>query len=365
MPRKSKGARLAYSDDDGYWYIRDGQRRRSTGCTFPDKSGAEQKLKDYLAQKHEPHFGSGDPAKVSVIDIMLLYVEKKAPLTRRPDIVDGAKVPLGLFWKGKSADDITPNSCQSYVNWRCSQRSARHKVDPENAPFVSISTARRELEVLSAAIGFAYKERKLKYVVPVALPQKSNPRDRWLTRSEVARLVWAAWRMEQGRSKHVARFILLGLYTGTRHEAMLRLKWLPSIDSGYIDLKRRIIYRRGKEELESNKRRTPVPISDRLLPHLKRWKRTALSHVIEYDQEPIQRIKRAWQTARKEAGLGPDVTPHVLRHTFATWAVQDGVELEKVAAALGTTKAVVERVYGHHAPERLRDVVNTVGRRRD
>jgi hypothetical protein len=34
-----------------------------------------------------------------------------------------------------------------------------------------------------------------------------------------------------------------------------------------------------------------------------------------------------------------------------------------VAAALGTTERIVSEVYGHHAPERLRGVVNAVGRR--
>jgi hypothetical protein len=63
----------------------------------------------------------------------------------------------------------------------------------------------------------------------VSLPQKGPPRDRWLTRAEAAKLIWACWsyREEQtvhrGRQKgqliatdkrplrHLARFILIGL----------------------------------------------------------------------------------------------------------------------------------------------------------
>ena len=57
------------------------------------------------------------------------------------------------------------------------------------------------------------------------LPDAADARLRWLTRSEAARLVLAAWRQREIRngkpsgrfvSRHVARFILLGLYTGSR-----------------------------------------------------------------------------------------------------------------------------------------------------
>ncbi len=131
-----------------------------------------------------------------------------------------------------------------------------------------------------------------------------------------------------------------------------------------MDLKGRIPYRRGQGESESSKRRTPVPISARLLAHLRRWQRDSVSYVLEYRDAPVERMRRVWNTARKEAGLGPEVIPHILRHTSATWAVQDGMALGKVAAALGTTKQIVQSVYGHHNPHQLRDVVKSVSRRR-
>jgi integrase len=363
MSRPSKGARLYFSEDDGYWYIRDGQRKRSTGCLEADRAGAEKALATYLAQKHEPNFGVGDPDAVTVIDVLLLYAKERGAATVRPEMVSSAVVSLGEFWKGKKIGQISPGTCGAYVAWRTGQPQARYK-DPETAPKVGPQTARRELETLSAAIGYAYKERKLKYLVPVELPTKSEPRDRWLTRSEVARLLWAVWRADQGKSRHLARFILLGLYSGTRYRAMLKLRWMPSTDSGWVDLDRAMIYRKGKGEAQTTKRRTPVPISDRLLAHLRRWHRMSTTHVVEYDGLPIgNNIKRSWRTARIRAGLGPEVTPHILRHTFATWAVQDGVPLNMVAGALGTTERMVQDVYGNHAPEHLREVVNAVSKR--
>jgi hypothetical protein len=133
--------------------------------------------------------------------------------------------------------------------------------------------------------------------VPVDLPAKAQPRERWLTRSEAARLLLGAldfklarsphfhssnagekidigrineinqWRIigrPGERNRHVARFILLGLYTGTRHDAILGLGWLPQIDGGHVDLEQGLIYRRGAGERVTKKRRPPVPIDERL-----------------------------------------------------------------------------------------------------
>jgi len=66
-------------------------------------------------------------------------------------------------------------------------------------------------------------------IVDVILPPERPSRERWLTRSEAARLIRAAWRyreVQKGRltdrrsRQHIARFILVALYTGTRASAV-------------------------------------------------------------------------------------------------------------------------------------------------
>lgn len=396
MPRPTKGARLYFHKTHGRWFIRDGDHARSAGFGFGERREAEAALQDYLAAKHKPEFGKGDPTRVLIADTLQLYADERADQTERPDIVVGALPHLLEFFAGKMVAHATPNLCRAYASWRMAQPQARYKVGPgyrfkhiDEVPRVGSQTARRELTVMQAAFGYAHKEHKLLYPVPVTMPDKAPPRDRWLTRSEAARLIWAAlgfragndpatgrevWRrpgqpgdpareIARFQSRHVARFVLVGLYTGTRHEAILRLKWLPTTQGGYIDLRSGILYRRGVREGESTKRRTPVPLSNRLRAHMRRWAEQSGAHVIEFEGKPIDRLRRAWTTARKAAGLSEDVTPHILRHTFATWAVMDGVPFGKVAQALGTTEAIVSQVYGHHAPEHLRGVVESVSGR--
>jgi integrase len=98
----------------------------------------------------------------------------------------------------------------------------------------------------------------------------------------------------------------------------------------------------------------------RLAAHLRRWKAQGGVYVISWGGAPVGKVRRSWHTARVAAGLGPDVVPHCLRHTFASWAVQAGHSFAKIAAALGTTEQVVERTYSPMAPDRLRDVVASV-----
>lgn len=371
MPRPSKGAHLLFRKREAVWYIRDGEVERSTGCGQAERSRAEEKLGEYLASKHEPDFGKGDPLRVLIADVLTHYAEKHAPHTKRPEIAAGAILHLVNFFEGMRVGEITPDVCRTYVAWRTAMPQASYRYGPgrrfetvDDVPRVGEASPRRELIVLSAAIGFAYGERKLRYIVPVKLPDKAPARDRWLSRDEAAALLHAARATPMGKGRHLARFILLALYTGTRHSAITKIKWLPTTEGGWIDLRAGMMYRRGSREGESTKRRTPVPLSKRLRGHLVRWRRDSSTHVVEFDGAPVRTVRKAFTSARIRAGLGPEVTPHILRHTFATWAVQAGAPLGLVAAALGTSEQIVETVYGHHAPERLRSVVETVSTRR-
>jgi integrase len=63
------------------------------------------------------------------------------------------------------------------------------------------------------------------------------------------------------------------------------------------------------------------------------------------------------------AGLGPDVTPHVLKHTCATLMLQNKVSTWDVAGVLGTSEAVIRKTYGHHSIEHLRTAVDVWSKR--
>jgi integrase len=231
---------------------------------------------------------------------------------------------------------------------------------------------RRELEDLRAAINYAHEAGFLSAVVKFKLPEKSTPRDRWLTRQEAARLLKAARCMRQSwngevtdraTGHHLVRFILVALYTGTRSGAVCSASLVPAIGRGRVDLEHGIFTRRppGTKINRKNKNSNPVRLPPRLLAHLRRWHRMGLmkTAIVEWNGQPVKRIKKSFATACRIAGL-TGVTPHTLRHTATTWLLQRDVSKEQVAAFIGLTRDMLERVYGHHSPDHQEGAVNAL-----
>jgi integrase len=254
----------------------------------------------------------------------------------------------------------------------------------------SPSMARRELEDLRAAINHLRREGLCNAIVDVVLPPKSQPRERWLTRSEAARLIWAAWRYREVQKgvptarksrQHVARFLLVGLYTGTRSGAICGAALQRQDGKGFVDLDAGVFYRKAQGVAATNKRQPTIRIPDRLLAHMRRWRAKGISSqaVIEFDGKPVASVKKAFartaadadrraiEDAAKHGAAAPpslkDVSPHVLRHTAITWAMQNGADPYAASDLFGVTRDVIERTYGHHHPDHQRGVAEALTRR--
>jgi integrase len=239
------------------------------------------------------------------------------------------------------------------------------------------AAARRELEDLRSAINHHRREGLCAQVVEVVLPERSPRRERWLTRQEAAHLLWAAWRARQMDAnaegaqtkrplgKHLARFILVGLYTGTRAGAICGASLDRLSGRGYIDLDAGVFYRRAAGAKETKKCQPPVRLPARLLAHLRRWGRLGLCQaaVVEWNGKPIGRINKAFARAARAAGL-EGVSPHTLRHTAVTWLMQGGCDLWAAAGYLGMTVEMLEANYGHHHPDHQKEALVAIGRRR-
>jgi integrase len=84
---------------------------------------------------------------------------------------------------------------------------------------VKDSTIDKELRQLRAALHWGVRQQWMPSAPYIGSPGGGRPRDRWLTREEVARLIEAV------EEPHVRLFIFLGLYTGARTRALLGLHW--------------------------------------------------------------------------------------------------------------------------------------------
>jgi integrase len=108
-------------------------------------------------------------------------------------------------------------------------------------------------------------------------------------------------------------------------------------------------------ERRSKKRRARQPIPRKLLGHLRRarLRGSDLGFVVNENGSRLKDIKKGFSSACHRAEL-ENVTPHVLRHTCATWLMQRGVPLWEAAGYLQMTPETLQRVYGHHHPDFLR-----------
>jgi len=361
--------RSARKGRNAMWVIKDREREISTGFGKGERAKAEIALADYITRTRQPFFGDGHPHEVLIGDCLAVYCEKHGPTIARPDGLALEIERLAEFFGDRHVAALTPELCNAYVDWRCAQADRRAK--KYNGRKIKPSTAKRELVTLSAALNWCWRNKRLDRPVVVAMPEVAERRERFLRRDEVAALLWAALGFNRDKTRnrfrinrHLARFVLIGFYTGTRHDAILRLQWMPNTTGGWFDLGTGMLYRRPQDAIETNKRRTPAPIPPRLMPHLRRWQKLSTQYVVEYDGKPIaSQLRRAWNGARAMAGLGPDVTPHVLRHSCATLMLQNRVSTWDVAGVLGTSEAVIRKTYGHHCVEHLRRAVNVWSKR--
>jgi hypothetical protein len=166
MPRRRAPPRLYLDRKRGQWVIRDGGAFIRTSIAEADREAAENRLAHYLGKKHEPERGP-DPL---IADVLLVYARERLPHTKAVRKAAYNIGSLSKWWGDKRVSRITPSNCLSYAENR------------------TPAAARRDLEVLSAALRWWHKHREVLPSVPsLVMPPKSEPRDRWLTRSEAAR----------------------------------------------------------------------------------------------------------------------------------------------------------------------------------
>jgi integrase len=333
MPRRNSGARLRFLEKRGCYYVvwtENGRsRERSTGTT--DRKLAEIALAEFINIRTRDS-GPRDPTGILVTDVLADYAQERGEQTEAPWRIAAAIKGLVPFWQGRTVADVRSDTCRAFTNARA--RSA--------------GTVRRELGVLRAAINHAHKNGRLTRVVYVHLPDRPEPRDRWLTRKEATALLRAALAEPRVRL-YLPLFILLGIYSGARKEAILSLRWSQvNLEGGRIDFN-------TPGARRTNKRRARIPIPAKLLGHLRRARKrgTELGFVINDNGKRLGDVKRSFASACSHANLD-DVSPHVLRHTCATWLMQRGVPMWEAAGFLGMSRETLERVYGHHHPDYLK-----------
>ncbi|MBI2470201.1 MAG: site-specific integrase [Planctomycetes bacterium] len=213
------------------------------------------------------------------------------------------------------------------------------------------ATINRELAMLSKAFNLAVKEwewLKENPVSKVPKEKENNERDRWLTEDEEKRLI-------ANSPSWLKDIIVFGLHTGLRIGELLSLEWYR------VSLLRKNII---IQESKNGKPRT-VPLSQIALDIL-----TQKSKVRNIKNDFVftscvgtkidsDNFRRSINGVLKRVGI-EGVTPHTLRHTFATRLAQRGIDIYKISKLMGHKDIRMTQRYAHHCPESLRDCVQVL-----
>ncbi|MHA6324552.1 tyrosine-type recombinase/integrase [Roseivivax sp. CAU 1753] len=224
-------------------------------------------------------------------------------------------------------DQITVADCRAYVTERRSAGRAQ-------------GTIRTQLNHMRTALNWAVKAGMIETAPFIELPSAPAPKERYLTRQEVRKLLAAE------AEPHIRLAILLMLTTAARVTAVLELTW------DRVDFTRRQINLRTGAG--SRKGRAIVPMNETIRAALEEARAAALSdHVIEWAAKPVRSIKKGFARTVKSAGL-KDVSPHVLRHTAAVHMAEAGVPMDEISQYLGHSETrITAAVYARFSPSHL------------
>lgn len=178
----------------------------------------------------------------------------------------------------------------------------------------------------------------------------TSHRDRYLTREEAQALIASC---AEDENQTAAQAILLLLLTGARRNEVTHAKW------EYIDWQRGTLF---VPLSKSGKPRTIAltPRGVALLQRLPRLDGNPYIFPSPVTGEPSPSLFYPWVRIRDRAGL-TNMRLHDLRHSFASFLVNQGASLYVVQHLLGHTQPRTTQRYAHLAPETMQEAAQIAG----
>jgi integrase/recombinase XerD len=268
-------------------------------------------------------------------------VDMRCTLKRAVETMETLKPAVSL-WK---------LSLEDYLQWVSRQREAGY----------STTSINKDLSHLRGLLDYTWRSGRADRNVLDGLTLEDTPRAKapcFLSIEEARRLMEAC--PGSNRQERRDRMILLLLYG-----CGLRTSELCQLDLSDVDLERQeLLVRQGKGD---RSRRLPVPEAawTVLLAYLveRKGKRGALLRTVEKQVRirPLD-VCGVVSAAAQRAQLEHEVTPKMLRHSFATHLMDRGVDPAVIASLMGHRTAYETGVYLHRLPGRAEAAVELLNR---
>jgi integrase/recombinase XerD len=232
-----------------------------------------------------------------------------------------------LKFANKTSESITVDDIKSFL--------AHLIADKESAPR-TVSQAR-------SALIFYYNEVLQKEFTNIKVPKIKTSLPSVLTREEVKRLL-------ESSNNEKSKLMIMTLYSsGMRVSELVKLKWKD------LELEQKIAWvRAGK----GNKDRMII-LSELLVKKLSQLERET-EYIFPGKNGPLttRNIQEIVHDAAHRAGINKKVTPHTLRHSFATHLLEAGNDIRLIQELLGHSNLQTTQIYTHVSNEQKKKVVS-------
>jgi len=324
MPIKKRG------QDGIYWldfYAPDGKRIRKS-CGTANKQQAQEyhdKLKSELWRSDK----LGERPRYTWQEAVVKYVGENQSQRSLKTTKENLRY-LDRFLGDKRLDEITKKLIESIK---------QEKI----ATGVSVATVNRMLTVLRAILNAAKHWDWLDNPPAIKLLSDNTQRIRWLTQDQVKILL-------DELPEHLRPIVMFALATGLRETNITGLQW------SQVDMVRKCAWIHADQA--KGKKALAVPLNDDALSVIKNQLGKHLSHVFSYDGKILHRANcKAWRKSLIRAGI-TDFRFHDLRHTWASWHVQNGTPLHVLKELGGWADMSMVLRYAHLSSEHLQHYAN-------
>lgn len=209
----------------------------------------------------------------------------------------------------------------------------------KRAEGVSNATVNRVLEVLRAILRKCVNEWEWLDRAPfIKMLKEPTRRIRFITQNEAQRLIACL-------PEHLADMAAFSLATGLRRANVTGLQW------SQIDLARRLAWIHPDQAKARKAIAVPLNAEAVLLIRKQTGKHSVF--VFSYKGKPVYQVStKAWYKALKTAGI-EEFRWHDLRHTWASWHVQNGTPLFALQELGGWESPEMVRRYAHMSADHL------------
>jgi integrase len=212
---------------------------------------------------------------------------------------------------------------------------------------VKNGTVNRVMALLRAVLNKAAQEWQWLDKSPyVRMLPTAEKRIRWLTQEEAAKLL-------RELPSHLEAMVRFSLATGLRESNVTGLEW------SQIDMQRRCAW--IHPEQAKAKKAIAVPLNEDALAVIRSQIGKNHTHVFTYEGNPVTRANNhAWRKALKRAGI-VDFRWHDLRHTWASWHIQNGTPLHVLQELGGWADSSMVLKYAHLSSDHLQSYAGNAG----